>query len=96
MLPPDVIAAIRVFLERVQLSGKEVPAYTKVMMCLASEENEQRVKAEADAAARTAAKAAARVGNKKDNGTGKVAEESSPPANPPVLDAPENTPPSAE
>lgn len=40
MLSQDMIVAIRTLLARVQLSGAEVPAYNKIMLALAAEENE--------------------------------------------------------
>lgn len=38
MLNIQTISNLRVFLERVQLTGKEVPAYNDVLMNLAAEE----------------------------------------------------------
>lgn len=42
MLNPAIIGNIRSFLERVQLTGKEVPAFNQVLMALAVEENAGR------------------------------------------------------
>jgi hypothetical protein len=42
MLNAAIIGNIRSFLERVQLTGKEVPAFNQVMMALAVEENAGR------------------------------------------------------
>ena len=42
MLSPPIIGNIRSFLERVQLTGKEVPAFNQVMTALAVEENINR------------------------------------------------------
>lgn len=42
MLSPAIIGNIRSFLERVQLTGKEVPAFNQVMTALAVEENTNR------------------------------------------------------
>lgn len=42
MLNPMVINNLRAFLERTQLTGKEVPAFNQVMMALAVEENAGR------------------------------------------------------
>jgi hypothetical protein len=44
MLNQDLIVAIRTLLGRVQLSGNEVPAFNKIMMALAAEENEGKLK----------------------------------------------------
>lgn len=44
MLTQEVIVAIRALLNRVQLSGAEVPAYNKIMLALAAEENEHRIR----------------------------------------------------
>lgn len=38
MLTRQIIANIRAFMERAQLSGKEVPAYNEVVEALAAEE----------------------------------------------------------
>lgn len=45
MLNPVIIANIRAFMERVQLVGKEVPAYNQAMIALAVEENAARAPA---------------------------------------------------
>lgn len=39
MLSPEVISNIRGFLERVTLTGKEVPAFTQIQMALSMEEH---------------------------------------------------------
>ena len=41
-LTPEVIAAIRQLLSRVQIAGAEVPVYNRIMLSLAAYENEQK------------------------------------------------------
>jgi hypothetical protein len=41
-LTPEVIAAIRQLLNRVQITGAEVPGFNRIMMSLAAFENEQK------------------------------------------------------
>jgi hypothetical protein len=41
-LTPEVVAAIRQLLNRVQISGAEVPVFNRIMLSLAAFENEQR------------------------------------------------------
>lgn len=41
-LTPEVIAALRQLLNRVQLSGSEVPVFNRIMLALAAYESEQK------------------------------------------------------
>jgi hypothetical protein len=61
MLTPDVTQAIRAFLERTQLQGREVAAYTTIMMALAKEDSEYRQFQESLAAAQKKASGAGDV-----------------------------------
>lgn len=73
MLRIDHIQALRVFLNRVQLSGQEVPAFNNVMNGLIAEE--QAIVAEAQKAQAAAAEAAG-----KKAGLLKVVDNDAPPA----------------